>query len=415
MKVLHLNTYDLAGGGAARAVHRLHNGLGDLGVASQMLVQIKSSQENSIVGPKTYIRKELNKRRRYWDSLLLKLYPRRNGFIFSPSYLPENLQSQVKKIDPDIIHLHWIADGFVRIETIAGFIKPVVWTFHDSWPFTGGCHIPFECSRYVDDCGTCPALGSEKKEDLSFNVLKRKKKSWKNIQIAIVTPSHWLRTCAEKSALFRNQQVRRISNGLDLKTFMPVEKSLARKKLSLPDNKKIILFGANNPNDRNKGFHLLLEALKIMENRERERDYELVTFGGEKPNNCEVLKIKSRYLGTLRDDKSLALLYSAADVFVSASIQENLSNMVMEGLACGTPSVAFNIGGTPDLIEHGQNGFLVTPYDTRQFAEGIDWVLSRSKPSNPLSFRAREKANEEFGIDRICNEYLNLYKEILKY
>ncbi|MBI3582500.1 MAG: glycosyltransferase family 4 protein [Nitrospinae bacterium] len=413
MKVLLLNTYDMVGGGAARAVFRFHQGLRRLGVDSQMLVQEKTSNEISIIGPESRLRKGVNKRRRFLDSLPLKLYPLRKEIIFSSAYLPEDINRQVRNINPDILHLNWIADGFVRIETLGKFKKPIVWTLHDSWAFTGGCHIPFECNRYVDNCGACPTLGSNFKKDLSYQILKRKKNSWKDLKLTLVTPSHWLRTCVQKSSLFRDMSVKTIPNGLDLNCYKPIEKKLARELLLLPQNKKLILFGANNPSDKNKGFHLLLEALKSLEEKGRGEDYELLIFGGEDPDGRRDLKMKSQYLGILHDDNSLKLLYSAADVFVSTSIQENLSNMIMEALACGTPCVAYNIGGMPDMIEHQLNGYLVKPYEIDQFAEGIDWVISEPDRMKMLSRRAREKAVEEFEIEHIVNQYLELYEEIL--
>jgi glycosyltransferase involved in cell wall biosynthesis len=413
MKSLLLNTFD-SGGGAAIAAFRLNRGLRNIGVDSRMLVQFKQTDDPNIIGPASKLEKGLSLIRPELDSLPTKLYPKRNQFIFSPAFLPERVSAKVASLNPDIIHLHWLACGFLRIETISHFNRPVIWTLHDSWGFTGGCHIPFECTRYREMCGACSTLGSTKGNDLSRKNWQRKNKAWKDLNLTVVTPSHWLADCARSSSLFNNVRIVVIPNGLDIQIFKPIEKSAARSILSLPMDKKLILFGAmDSTSDKNKGFHLLQPTLKKMAKDGWKGKAELIIFGSSGPAVVPDFGLKVNYVGQFHDDVSLALLYSSVDVFVAPSIQENLPNTVMEALACGTPCVAFNIGGMPDMIEHQRNGYLAKPFEIEDMAQGIRWVLDDETRWKFLSIEARKKIEKEFELKHIAREYADLYNDIL--
>lgn len=413
MKALLLNTFD-SGGGAAIAACRLNRGLRDVGVDSSMMVQIKSDNNPYIVGPASKFERGISILRPEIDSLPLKLYPHRNQFIFSPAFMPERISATVASLNPDIINLHWVAYGFLKIETLKCFKKPIIWTLHDMWAFTGGCHIPFECTRYREMCGACPTLGSIKENDLSRKIWRRKQKAWKYLNMTVVAPSRWLAECARSSSLFSDVRVEVIPNGLDIQIFKPIEKSVARNILSLPQDKKLILFGAmDSISDRNKGFHLLSPALQMLSEKGWGDKAELIVFGAREPENPPALGMKARYIGKLNDEVSLALLYSAADIFVLPSVQENLPNTVMEAIACSTPCVAFNQGGLPDLIEHGKNGYLAKPFETDDLARGIEWVLDDDERRKDLSHRAREKVENEFAIEKVAKRYADLYRKIV--
>jgi glycosyltransferase involved in cell wall biosynthesis len=234
------------------------------------------------------------------------------------------------------------------------------------------------------------------------------------LNLTLVSPSQWLTDCARASSLFHDYQIKTIPNGLDLKRFRPVDKHLARELLSLPREKKLILFGAmDSTSDRNKGFHFLLSALKTLEKRGWADRCEILIFGGRAPLSPHPLEFKFHYMGRLYDDISLMLLYSAADVIVSPSIQENLSNVVLESMACGTPCVAFKIGGMPDMIEHEQNGYLAEPFEIEDLANGIVWMLSDGERLKLASRLAREKSVKEFSIGSVARQYSDLYKELI--
>jgi glycosyltransferase involved in cell wall biosynthesis len=416
MKVLILCTSDYKGG-AARATYRLHQGLQKIDVCSQMMVQERQSDDKTVIGPsfESGIGKTKAGLRLILERLPLKLYANRSNTPYSPQWLPNNLTAKIKGFTPDIINLHWIGEGYLQIETIAKFNKPIIWTLHDSWAFTGGCHIPFDCNRYMSSCGSCPQLGSQKNWDMSRWVWQRKVKAWKNLNLTIVTPSHWLAKCASSSSLFKDLRVEVIPHGLNTTIYCPREKNLARKMLGLPQDKQLIVFGAiNSLSDRNKGFHLLQLALQNLSQSGWQDNLEIAVFGASESEETVNLGFKVHYLGKFSDCIALSLVYSAADVMIVPSLQESFGQTAFEAMACGTPVVAFNATGLKDIVDHQQNGYLAQPYETEDLAKGIAWVLENKERHQKLSHHAREKTEKEFASEIQAHRYLSLYTEILE-
>jgi glycosyltransferase involved in cell wall biosynthesis len=413
MKILIVNTSDDLGG-AAIASYRLYKGLQQSGIDSQMYVQTKTRLDFGIYTPLTKIEKFLSFVRPFFDAYPLTCYKNRQDSVWSPAWAPHSISKTITKLNPDIIHLNWICEGFIPISEIKRIEKPIVWTMHDMWPFTGGCHYSDQCLKYQQTCNSCPQLGSNKKNDLSSWVWGRKKKHWNTLDLTIVSPSRWLAECAHKSSLFEKRKIITIPNGLDLNVFKPIDKSIARNLLNLPLDKKIILFGAvSATSNKRKGFQYLFEALNYLTDIGGFDNAEAVIFGSEKPKEQMGTKLKINYLGNLPGDIALSLLYSAADVFVAPSLMENLALTIQESIACGTPVVAFNIGGNSDMIDHKKNGYLARPSDSLDLAQGIAWVLSDEKGWKSLSQNCRMKAVANFEISLISRQYAKLYQEIL--
>ena len=313
------------------------------------------------------------------------------------------------KIDPDIVHLHWVTGGMLRIEDVARIRAPVVWSLHDMWAFTGGCHYDEECGKFKNSCGSCPVLASAKENDLSSKVLQRKQVSFKqHTNLTIVGLSNWLAKQAKSSTLFKNTSVVNLPNPIDTTSFAPFCKQQARTLFKLPGDKKLVLFGAMGAtSDPRKGFKELAQALDHLP-----AEYELVVFGSNEPKISQGFKQKAHYLGHLHDDIALRVLYNAADVMVVPSLQENLSNAIMESLSCGTPVVGFDIGGNSDLIDHQVNGYLAEPYSADDLAKGIAWVLQHQSPDE-LAENARQKVLENFESSLVASKYIDLYREVL--
>jgi len=279
------------------------------------------------------------------------------------------------------------------------------------WAFTGGCHYDEECGAYVDSCGSCRVLGSSKDNDFSSYLLKRKLASYsKHKNLTIVGLSRWLASCAEQSRLFKKNKVVCLPNPIDTSVYLPLEKTVARELLRLPLDKKLILFGAMAAtSDPRKGYKELCEALGLLNSD----DTELVVFGSSSPKIPDSFNFKIHYLGQLYDDATLRVLYSAADVMVVPSIQENLSNAIMESLACATPVVAFDVGGNGDMVEHKENGYLAKSFDTTDLAEGIEWILNAPNYEQ-LSANARNKVLLEFDSKVVSKKYMKLYQSVLE-
>lgn len=413
MKVLHLSTFDIAGG-AARAAYRVHHGLREIGVDSQMLVRKKSSGDRSVTAPSGNLAQMAARFRADLNALPLYFYPQAKRDGFSSQWFPDGLAPQIAKLNPDIVNLHWISNGYLQLESIRRFNKPIVWTLMDMWPFTGGCHYSHDCDRYTKSCGACPQLHSSKERDLSYQVWQRKMRAWKDINLTIVSPTSWLADCATSSSLFKDRRVEVIPFCLDTTVFKPLDKGVAREALNLPCDKQLVLFGAiSATTDRRKGFHLLQAALQKLGQSTWKENIELVVFGSSQPEKPLDLGFKANYLGSLSDDSSLALVYSAADVMIVPSTQEAFGQTASEAMACGTPVIAFNGTGLMDIVDHQQNGYLVKPFEIDDLARGIAWVLENKERHQKLRCLSREKAEKEFALELQAYRYLSLFTEIL--
>jgi glycosyltransferase involved in cell wall biosynthesis len=283
------------------------------------------------------------------------------------------------------------------------------------WAFTGGCHYSGACTRYEQTCGNCPQLRSNREFDLSRWTWKRKSKVWADLPLTIVTPSKWLADCVNASSLLHGFRIETIPNGLDMTVYQPHDKQFSRQLHHLPTDKRLILFGAlGNLKNERKGSQFLRPALQKLSQMGL-RDVELVIVGAEASENAESFGLKTHYVGTLQDDASLSALYAAVDVFVAPSTQDNLPNTVVESLACGTPIVAFDIGGMPDIVDHHETGYLAQPYEADDLAAGIAWVLEDDERRQKLAVQARKVAEERFDIYRAARMYADLYQDILSH
>lgn len=413
MKILHISTYD-SKVGSAIAASRLHQGLLSIGVSSQMLVRNKFGDDQTVSAYGAGWEQLLYRFNVSLDSRELRRYSHKKPGMFSIQGRYDLIPRHVSRLNPHLVNLHGVCNSFLQIGTLSKIHKPIVWRLPDMWAFTGGCHYSDNCSRFKDSCGACPHLDSKTENDLSRRTWKRKAKAWENVDLTIVTPSSWLAKLARSSSLFKNRRIEFIPNGLNTSLYKPVNKPAIRELLNLPQDKYIVLFGAANAtSDPRKGFSLLQIALQELSQSKWQDKIELVVFGSSEPENPVDFGFKSHYVGKLNDTISLSALYTAADVMVAPSVQENFAATVLESLACGTPCVAFEIGGMPDLIEHQKNGYLAVPYETSDLAQGITWVLENQERYRNLASYAREKVENEFTRERQARRYLSLYEEIL--
>lgn len=413
MKILHLNTDDIFGG-AARAAFRLNDGLRQISVDSKMLVQDKKSDSIHVYGPDSKLSRVWSKIRPALDILPLQLCRERKKTIYHIQWLPGSPLNNISLVNPDIIHLHWICGGFVRIEALKKIKKPVVWTLHDMWAFTGGCHYGEGCERFKSSCGKCPQLSSHEERDFSRWVWHRKYKAWQNLNPTIVTPSRWLAKCVKESSLFYNKKIEVIPNGIDLKTFKPMDRSIARELLNLPKSKKLVLFGAlDATSDSRKGFQYLKPLFQKLKENSLSKDIEIIVFGSSEPKNAPYFGVPIHYMGRLHDDISLVILYSAADVMIVPSTQEAFGQTALEAMACATPVVAFSNSGLKDIVNHKINGYLAKAFDIADFARGIEFIFSAKTSKEDMRKLAREKVKKEFKIEKVATQYLNLYKKVL--
>jgi tetratricopeptide (TPR) repeat protein len=426
IKIFHLCIQDF--GGAGKAAYRLHNGLRQIGMDSTMLVMNKKSGDPSVKVLPPAVHGKLQKSKNFstylsplWSQQLLRWqkeltkYPNRPiGLEMFTDALSDIQIEQIQDIrDADIINLHWIA-GILDYPTfpLALKDKKIVWTLHDMNAFTGGCHYSGDCEKYKESCGACPQLGSAIEDDLSRQIWNQKYYAFQNLDLNIITPSKWLANCASKSRLLSRFPINIIPYGFPLDIFKPYPKAEIRKALNIPENAKVILFGADSVVNTRKGFLYLLEALKSLPPN-KEYVTVVLTFGSF-PKGLQINTKHTIYsLGSIADENQLSLAYSAADAFVIPSLEDNLPNTVVEAMACGVPVVGFEIGGIPDMIEHKKNGFLARPRDVASLLEGIEWALSLPAGDINISALCREIAETKFALELQANAYQKLYNSLI--
>jgi len=415
IKPLLLNSYD-SRSGAAIATYRLHAGLRNLGVESSLLVQQKLTADPDVIRLKAPLcRSFASSVRPYLDKVPVGFYRNRKKRPFSTALVPDSVARQVEASDPDLVHLFWVNAGFLKIETLAKLKKPLVWTLHDMWPFTGGCHYDEGCGRYKDCCGNCPQLMSESVRDLSRWTWRRKFESWAHLPFTIVATSEWMAACAKSSSLFRQKRIEVLPNGVEEDKYKPLDRQVARAAFNFPKDKRLVLLSAFSVTaDPRKGFQYLeAMAQHLVQSGLRSR-IEFVILGASESQTGLLAGVKTHYISHLHDEISQVLLYSAVDVLLAPSKQENLSNTVMESMSCGTPIVAFKIGGMNDLVTHRFDGYLANPFDSIDLANGIAWVLQDSERYALLSKQARESAVRKYSILNVAAEYKKLYEDLIK-
>jgi len=411
MKVLHLSYSDIIGG-AARSAYRIHHSLIKKGVSSQMWVNVKSSNDLTIKQPTSKIDRFLNlSRHRLIKYTLNKLLKTKNTIIHSPSFLPSLLVKHINKSNFDIVNLHWTQFEMLSISDLAKIEKPTIWTLHDMWAFCGAEHYTND-NRWKEGYNKNNRPNYEKGFDLNRWTWLRKKKYWKK-PLDIVTPSKWLAECVSSSNLMKNWKVSVVPYPIDTHNWKPLDKNISRKKFNLPKNAKLILFGApGGGEDPRKGYDLLLTALEYLKIQKKIKNTELVIFGQGKSTANKNLEFPIHYMGEIFDDETLKELYSAADVVVVPSRQDNLPNTALEAQACGIPVVSFNIGGLTDIIAHKKTGYIAKAFDAKDLAKGIFWVLDNYK-NVEFGVNAREQILQKFSEKNISESYEDIYKNIL--
>ncbi|OOQ58597.1 glycosyltransferase [Mucilaginibacter pedocola] len=419
MKVALINTAD-AGGGAAEACMRLLKALQQQQVDATLVVQHKKRDNEAVYSiEKNAIDKAHANFNFFYERLpfiALQARDRSVRFAFSTANAGTDISNEPVIQQADILHIHWTNSGFLSIKDLSKLValgKPIVWTLHDMWVFTGGCHYAGACNHFMNQCGNCYFLRNPADNDISHSGWLRKKQMPVNApNISYVTCSNWLGEVAKQSCLLKNASIQAIPNPIDTELFSPKDKAAARTKRGIDINKKVILFGAANIADRRKGLSYLVDALQhLKSNSPFAGDIEMVIFGKNKRFDTTTLPFPVHQLNIITSPEEMAEVYSLADVFVLPSVEDNLPNTVMEAMACGTPVVAFDTGGIPDMIEHQVNGYLATFKSAESLAAGVDYVLGEN---GALSIPAREKVLRDFNNQKVAGQYIGLYTSLLK-
>lgn len=412
MNVLIINT-SYRTGGAAVAASRLSAALRKHCVSASMLV-LDNGYDDGYVESVVHGRlsRIVSRLRFYWERIFIYLHNHFNrSELFRVSIADTGTDVSgydcVKKAD--VIHLHWVNQGFLSLGDLDKLLqlgKPVVWTMHDMWPFTGICHHARKCEYFQEKCHNCFYLGGNAAHDLSADIYRKKGKIYAKADISFVGCSNWIAEKAKKSGLLAGKRVLSIPNPIDTSLFRPMDKRECREHMNLPSDKRLILFGALNVTDERKGVAYLLRALSMIE-----RDVELVVFGQVKSDIRTLIPVPVHTLGYLSDVYSIVSLYNSVDLFVTSSLDENLPNMIMESMACGTPCVGFDTGGIPEMIDHLDNGYVARYMNVADLAKGINWVLNHPDRQR-LAEACVSKVCKCYSEEVVTGRYIELYKEV---
>lgn len=453
MNVVHLSTYHRFGG-AAVAASRLHRALLGAGrsegsrsgvpVGSTMLVGTSNRQEKHQPEPGvTYLANNfLAEHTAFGRFVAERLYflpferDRSVRFQFSPAVFGANLTFHPTIQQADVLHLHWINFGFLSIDTLRHLFalgKPIVWTLHDQWAFTGGCHYSRGCDLFLSHCHTCPYLKNPGERDLSYRIFEQKVRLFENANVLFTPPSRWLADEAMRSTLLRRFPFVVIPYAIDQKLFCPIDRAEANAFLDLPNaarpnrtggdaairpaarpnrDRPRLLFGSANVTDARKGFHYFAEALMLLYQQQPDLTPEILVFGKGRSSLFDELPYPIRSLGILMTDDEIVAAYNAADAMVVPSLEDNLPNTVIESLACGTPVVAFRTGGIPEMIDHRQNGYLAAVGSAQELADGLAFVLTHPNPER-LRKNARQFAQTYFSEEVVARQHIELYHSLM--
>ena len=422
MNITIINTSDISGG-AARAAYRLNKGLRELNNNSIMIVRHKQSNDPNIhqVIP---LNIEYSIEENIYHSIQKMLIDQNrtsiSNTLFSFPYPGYNISHTDVIKYSDIINLHWI-NRFQSVETISNLLKlgkPVVWTLHDQWPFTGGCHYSAGCEKFVNYCKNCPQLKTNT-YDIPFLVQQTKIEEFNKKDLTIVTPSRWLANCVKKSKVFNNLRVEVIPNSLETDVFKPVQKYQAKKSLNINSDIITLLFGAHTQNEHRKGFKQLLKAISFcLQNdfiKKLIEDNKLnVLIFGDVNEDLQNIGIPVISTGYINSDERLADIYSAADIFLLPSLEDNLPNTILESMACGTPIVTFDVGGMSDVIQHGITGYVAPCFSSEKFGELILNLIHNESKRIQMGTNCRRLIEGKFQLKHQAAKYSELFKDLLK-
>lgn len=413
MKIALVSSYELEGG-AARAAQRLFEALRGAGHDATMQVLYRSSadpQVHGAIGANARLAARLRWRADQAPGALLGL---QRG-EFSLNWLRSGLAKRLRGVAADVVHLHWINAGFASVAEVAALRGPVVWTAHDMWPFTGGCHYDAGCGRFeTEGCSPCPLQKRGHAWPLPRQRLTAKVRASAAAEVRFVCPSRWMARVAQRSPVARGRAVQVIPNAIDTIRFKPIDRAAARQLFGLPPDRSVLLFGAVNAEaDARKGYAQLDAALRLLQQRGLHEGLLLCVFGSATRGDGTLHGIPVRHVGHLHDDESLVALYAAADLFVAPSLQDNLPNTVLEANACGLPSMAFDVGGMVDLVEHGVSGWLAAAGDAAALADGIAHALKHASWRQSAGRAARAAAVAGFSYPVVAAAHAALYRDAI--
>ena len=414
MKILFINQIDKAGG-AAIAAWRISNSLEkNFETENSFIVASKHSDNENVFDctPK-------NKMKRLIDEYILKITNTLGLQYISIPFHKQAILQKVKDIKPDIISLHNIHGGYFEL----GLLKKlstyciIVWTLHDMWSFTRNASYTFgkeawqDLKTFPNEKTIYPQIGI----DTGNYLIKKKKKIYQSSNLILVAPSKWLFDLAKQAPVFENKDIYLLPNAINLDHFNAVDKRMSKKEIGVGPNEKTIFFNSDWIKiEARKGGDKLLSILVDL-NKNITNKVTLLLIGREVPNEIKSLSnLVINYQGKVYTENILVKLYNTSDVVIHPSIEDNLPNVLVEAAACGTPCIAFDVGGTSDIVINNYNGYLIKPFDINAFSSKIIELISDEEKLNRFSINARKHAEENFDSKIIARTYFSLFNKLLQ-
>ncbi|MBL9150044.1 MAG: glycosyltransferase [Phycisphaerae bacterium] len=417
MRVVQFSTYADAGG-AARAARRLHVGLRGIGVDSRMLaLERGGSGDDSTAAVYPDPREAAT-----WSAIERQCIVQNRSDVsntwFSTGRPGCDVADHPWVVEADVLHLHWVP-GLLASRDVGRLLargKRLVWTLHDEWPFTGGCHFTAGCERWRTRCHACPQLRSDPHRIVEA-IFDDKLAECAGGTLTLAAPSRWLAERAAQSAIFGGRRSVCIEHGLDLATWSPVGRDERRRELGLAPDDSLILFTAGDVAERRKGFHVLLDALTGLQPAVAGAKLHVAVLGWCPPEAIaaarERLPMPLIACGSIADDARAAATYAAADLFVIPSLEDNLPNTIVESLACGTPVVGSAAGGIPEALARQSFDACAPVGDAAALASRIESALAMRDRRDALRVASRAIAERHYALERHAREYLALYHDLV--
>lgn len=422
MKVLLINTSDHTGG-AAVAAFRLLKALRKAGVDATLLCRDRTLPAacTDIVSLNPTLWRKVKFVCERLEIFVRNGFSREGLFAVDTARFGNDITALPEFREADVIHLHWTNQAMLSLDDLQHILtsgKRVVWTMHDMWPFTGICHNSAECEGWLNGCGKCPQLRRPGPNDLSAKVFRRKAAVYATGRFTLVGCSKWLASLAAKAPLLGGQQVVSIPNPIDTAFYAPAgtegmpSRDELRTELGLPRHKQLLLFTAFKVTAPSKGIDYLMEAISMLcqQRPDLRNKLGIVLAGKEAKTLKEAFDIEAFPMGYIKGEEQMRKLYQCADLLMMPTLIDNLPNTIAEAMACGVPCVAFGVGGVPQMIDHGVNGFLATPRNSLDFSNCILKAL-RSQSYAALCRNARAKAVAAYSEKNVAERFLEIYRQ----
>lgn len=419
IKVLHLNAG--SSGGASIVAARLSNALNQTGEISSTHFVFEGNLEQNThqyLWANNFIKRKWAFFLHALEKLQFLFYEKNKQvrFAFSQGLTGIRISRHPLFKEADIVHLHWINKGFVSLKELKRILnsgKQVVWTCHDMWAFTGGCYHNRGCNNYTTNCGNCQYLKTPFPRDLSYKVKTKKKEILEPAnKLQLLTPSAWLAAVGEASLNIVNP-IKVIGNAIDTRIFKVADKAKLLQQYGFERDEKRILFISGNLQNKYKGFDEFKEVIKQYHLHYASEKLHVMVVGDrweEMPLGSDKT-LKFTFMGYVRDPKKMAELYNMAEVYITTSLEENLPTTVIESLACGTPVLAFDVGGTREIISDEKLGFVIPCFDVERMAEAMHQLLNNIEEDH-RDFR-HKKTDEKYGAESVALQHIELYKQCL--